>query len=136
MSADLRTLTRVRLRESRVLLQAGETSGAYYLCGYAVECGLKACITRQFARYQMPGKKLVEDSHTHNLEKLVRLSGLEGLLRQEANVDSIFENYWNVTKDWNETSRYEVWPEQDAQDLYRAVSNRDHGVLRWIRRHW
>jgi hypothetical protein len=39
---DLRRLARIRLKEARVLLQAKCFDGAYYLCGYAIECGLKA----------------------------------------------------------------------------------------------
>ncbi len=31
------------MRDAEVLLDAGQWSGAYYLAGYAVECGLKAC---------------------------------------------------------------------------------------------
>jgi HEPN domain-containing protein len=41
---DLMRLSRLRIREARVLLEAGEFPGAYYLAGYAVECALKACV--------------------------------------------------------------------------------------------
>ena len=35
-----------RLREARALLGVRCWSGAYYLAGYAIECGLKACIIK------------------------------------------------------------------------------------------
>jgi hypothetical protein len=38
--ADLQQLAETRLREAKVLLDAGEWSGSYYLCGYSVECAL------------------------------------------------------------------------------------------------
>jgi HEPN domain-containing protein len=67
----LRELALTRLREARVLLEAGEPSGAYYLAGYAVECGLKACIAKQVRRHEFPDKATVNKSHTHSLPQLV-----------------------------------------------------------------
>jgi HEPN domain-containing protein len=43
---ELRQLAETRLAEAQILLRAGMWSGAYYLVGYAVECGLKACIAK------------------------------------------------------------------------------------------
>jgi hypothetical protein len=40
--SDLQQLTEMRIRESGILLTGAESSGAYYLAGYAVECALKA----------------------------------------------------------------------------------------------
>ncbi len=37
---DLQRLSNARIRKAKVLFDAGEYSGAYYLAGYAVECGL------------------------------------------------------------------------------------------------
>jgi len=42
--AELRQLAEDRILDAEHLLAAGRWSGAYYLAGYAVECGLKACI--------------------------------------------------------------------------------------------
>jgi len=36
---DLQELSKVRLKEARALLDFGLYDGAYYLAGYAVECG-------------------------------------------------------------------------------------------------
>ena len=43
---DLQFLARSRLTEAKALLSASHGDGAYYLVGYAVECGLKACIAQ------------------------------------------------------------------------------------------
>jgi HEPN domain-containing protein len=40
---DFQQLADVRIAEAAVLLAQGNYDGAYYLAGYAVECGLKAC---------------------------------------------------------------------------------------------
>ncbi|MBP2708215.1 HEPN domain-containing protein [Microbispora sp. RL4-1S] len=126
----------MRMREARVLLEAKEWSGAYYLAGYAVECGLKACITRNFGRYRMPDKDLVKDSHVHDLEKLVRLAELNGQRQALEASDPAFAVNWATVKDWNESSRYNEWTEAEAKDLYKAINQRTHGVLQWVRKHW
>ncbi|MSU78452.1 MAG: HEPN domain-containing protein [Gemmataceae bacterium] len=43
---QLQQLAQERVRDADSLLKAGQWSGAYYLAGYAVECGLKACIAK------------------------------------------------------------------------------------------
>jgi len=44
---DFQQLAEEHLRHAKALLDAGLYSGAYYMCGYAVECALKACISRK-----------------------------------------------------------------------------------------
>ena len=39
-------------------------------------------------------------------------------------------------KDWTEESRYERHTQKIAEDIYNAIFNRRHGVLRWLKRHW
>jgi hypothetical protein len=46
---DLQKLARVRLGDAKVLLKAKRWPAAYYLAGYAVECGLKACVLVRLA---------------------------------------------------------------------------------------
>jgi HEPN domain-containing protein len=70
---DLQFLARTRLAEAKTLLGAGLPDGAYYLAGYAVECGLKACIARGTQRHEFPDKKSVDASHTHNLRDLIKV---------------------------------------------------------------
>ena len=59
---DLQSLARTRHAEAKALLRAGRSDGAYYLAGYAVECGLKACIAKATKRYDFPEKKSVESA--------------------------------------------------------------------------
>lgn len=136
VTADLRELSRTRLRETRALLAAQEWSGAYYLAGYAVECGLKACIAAQFSRHHMPDLKVVKESYTHDLDALVKQAQLDGQLRAAERTDSIFALNWAVTKDWNETSRYRIWSQGEAEDIYKAITQRGHGVFRWVKQYW
>lgn len=129
--SDLQELTRTRLRDARVLLKAGCYDGAYYLTGYAVECALKACIAKTTKRHDFPDKRIVNDSYTHDIEKLLRTAGLQSILNEE----NVVRN-WAIVKDWNEGSRYQFKGAKDARGLYLAVTSRRYGVLTWIRKFW
>ena len=89
-----------------MLLDNGSFAGAYYLLGYAVECALKACIAKQIKRYDFPDLTLVRDSHTHNLERLLNLSGLRNDLQREFQTHPNLEVNWTTVKDWSEQARY------------------------------
>jgi HEPN domain-containing protein len=133
---DFKELAQIRLREAKTLIDNGHFDGAYYLCGYVVECGLKACIAKQTKRFDFPDKKTATDSHTHDLTKLVGLANLQVMLDNEMSSDTAFANNWTTVKDWKETSRYEIHNPQNAIDIFEAIIDKRHGVLRWLKRHW
>jgi hypothetical protein len=134
--SDLKKLAEIRLQESATLLKERKYDGAYYLCGYVIECALKACIAKQTRRSEFPDRDLVRESYTHDLTKLVKLAGLEQDLKREAHSNPDFSDYWNTVKDWNELSRYARTKAPAAHDLYTAVSDRQNGVLQWVKRYW
>src|SRR3990172_10252014 len=130
---DLQHLTRIRLREARVLLNNRNYEGAYYLLGYAVECAFKACIARQTRRHDFPDKKFVNDIYTHDLNKLLRLSGLEPEHRREIHANPIFELNWTIVKDWSEESRYDAGVNRTkAADFRPAVVSRRNDILPFL----
>lgn len=133
---DLRMLALTRLREAKVLLANGEYSGAYYLAGYVVECALKACIAKHTKRHDFPDKKRADKSWTHLLNDLVGLAGLTDSLNIETQADPAFSRNWANVVRWKEDSRYAINGEPEAVDLIKAISDRRHGVLRWLRQHW
>lgn len=133
---EWRAIARARLREAEVLLAAREWSGAYYLTGYAIECGLKACLVRQFQGSTMPDKKVVIDAYTHDLVKLVGFAGLKIQLEDDMKADASLAVNWATAKDWNETARYRTTGQSEAEDIYAAVTDRRHGVMKWVRKHW
>jgi hypothetical protein len=118
------------------LLTQSEWSGAYYLAGYAIECALKACIGKNFKKYYMPDLKVIKDSHTHDLTELVRVAEIKPSLDALIGTDAKFQLNWTIVKDWNEASRYSIWSENEARDLYEAITQRGHGVFRWAKLHW
>ena len=133
---DFQRLARTRLQEANLLLARGYFAGAYYLCGYVIECGLKACIAKKTKAYDFPDKATVNESYQHDLSKLLKVSGLELTLKKESGRDKKLGVYWNTVKDWSEKSRYEINKGKLAKDLYEAVSDRKHGVFQWIKLHW
>ena len=54
---EFQAVARMRVREAKVLLDAGDSPGAYYLVGYSIECALKACVARQVRRCDFPADK-------------------------------------------------------------------------------
>ena len=76
---QLQQLAEDRTLDSQSLLAAGRWSAAYYLIGYAVECGLKACVLNHIVNSGVvfQDRKYAERCWTHRPEELVKLANLE-----------------------------------------------------------
>jgi hypothetical protein len=134
-------LAEERLLDAMALQAARRWAAAYYLSGYAVECGLKSCVLHHLEKTGVIFQdrrylKDLADCWTHDLEKLVGLAGLTAEFGVARGANLALEGYWGVVKDWNETSRYELKTEVEAQALHEAITQEPDGVLRWIRTHW
>ena len=99
---DFQQLADLRVSEAKCLLDNGFYEGAYYLIGYAVECVFKSALAKQIKQHDFPDRKLINDSYTHDLTKLLRLSGLEQIHDQEQKSNSNFAVNWAIVKDWSE----------------------------------
>lgn len=132
----LQKIAYMRRREALALLKKGLFSGCYYLSGYVVECGLKACIAKKVKKHEFPDKETVNQSYTHDLIQLLGIAGLEMKFKEKALRSKQFEVNWTTIKDWNENSRYEIINEKKAKDMYKALINRKDGVLQWIKLYW
>lgn len=126
---DLQNLTSIRLQEAKVLLDNGLYDGAYYLCGYAIECALKACIAKNVKKYDFPDKRVVVDSHTHELSKLIKVAGLSLELENKSNDNQAFKLNWQVVRDWSEVSRYKRNSQLEAEDICSVVIHRKNGIM-------
>lgn len=121
--ADLRATARARLRDSQVLLKGKRLDGAVYLCGYAVEMALKARICRTLKWSEFPETsaefKGLQSVKTHDLEILLRLSGVEGRIKTKHLAE------WSVILDWDPEKRYHAtgqFTEQQARDIVTAAT--------------
>ncbi len=134
---DFQELAAVRLGEAKALLDAELWDGAYYLAGYAVEVGLKACIIKRVqATDAFLDRKFSERCYTHNFVELLELTGLKPLWKLTRDADAVFFKNWKSAIAWSEQKRYYRIPKQEANKLYHAISNDTHGVFQWIRTHW
>jgi HEPN domain-containing protein len=134
--SDLQRLSNARLREARILLAAGEYSGAYYLAGYAVECALKACFAKGVNRYDFPDRDGAGKVFTHKFRELVKLAKLNDELSKAEQVNSKFAAGWELACKWTEESRYSTWTGDDAHAILDAIARRKDGVLPWIKQRW
>ena len=133
---DFRRLAEHRVRDAEVLLAGRRYAAAYYLCGYAVECALKACIAKRTGRYEFPELKRVQASYTHSLKQLVVPANIENELKKELRGQRFGAN-WTLLQDWSEQNRYHLnITGQEARDLYDAVTDSTDGVLTWLKNFW
>src|SRR5262245_6091604 len=106
--AHFQRLAELRLAEAKILARERQSSGAYYIAGYAIECALKARIAAQFRENEIPDKNWVNRIYTHDLSELLRLAGLEAELDVARKNDAALNRRWSVMKNWNEQSRYSL----------------------------
>ena len=134
--ADLEALAQVRLDDAVFLLNAGRSSSAYYLSGYAVELALKACIASSFQLNVIPDKAYVVAIYTHKLDLLLNIAGLLTQFKTDAQADTRLAAAWGITTKRSEESRYEVWDAIAAATMVNAITHPQHGVFPWVKKHW
>ncbi|MFP4173930.1 MAG: HEPN domain-containing protein [Candidatus Hydrogenedentota bacterium] len=133
----LEQLVDIRVSEARALLESGHYEGSYYLAGYAVECAIKACIAKQVREHDFPDKNLAQKSHQHDLTELLGVAGLKQKLVEKGRIDSDFLSYWGVVKDWAVHARYECSIDSHtASDFLEALTDKNSGVLAWLKTFW
>jgi hypothetical protein len=133
---DLQRLSQVKYDDAVLLCEHARYGNAYYLAGYAVELGLKACVAKQIREHQIPDKALINGVYTHDFAKLVGLSGLGSVLKDQQNNDQLFQSYLGISAESQPDARYAMTGSMSAELLLTAVGDPKHRVLQWIRAHW
>ena len=133
---QLQQLAEEREHDAHTLLNGGRWSGAYYLAGYAVECGLKACIARRINQDDFPDKELAVKCYTHKIQVLVKLAELETIRVADMILNPALGKSWQIVKDWDEEARYQPWTELQARKTIASVADIANGVLPWIKLRW
>ena len=110
-------------------------SNAYYLYGYGIELGLKACIARQILAETIPDRAILTRFLTHKIVDLVGLAGLATLL-QERRKDANFDVRWAVVVEWSEEARYDMIDVVVATAMCDAIEHSEHGIMTWLKLHW
>lgn len=133
---ELRLAAQSKLEDAKILFAHKRTSSAYYLCGYAVELALKACIVQQIISETLPDKALVRSVYSHDFPPLVGLAGLSLELKSKLEADPAFSASWAIVREWLPDARYRAYTHTEAQTLIEAVEHPESGVLKWITRFW
>ena len=102
-----------------MLLQAKRFDGAFYLGGYAVEVALKARICRTLRWTGFPDAASefqgLQSLKTHDLEILLRLSGVE------ARVKATRLEEWSACSRWRPEKRYQPVGSHTVQQATELV---------------
>ncbi len=116
----LRKIARARLRDAEVLVRAGRYDGGVYLCGYAVEIGLKAriCKTLKWAGFPSTASEFQSYAtfKTHNLDVLLHLSGREAQVKTKCLMD------WSAVARWDPEGRYKPPGTSTKTDLRLMIA--------------
>lgn len=114
---NLKKLAEEKLTDAQVLYDAYRYDGAFYICGYAVELGLKMkiCTTLGWDEYPSDGKyKFLK---IHDFEVLLHFSGMEKHIKKS------FMSEWSIVMKWNPETRYssEVQTAEDAKFMIEST---------------
>jgi len=136
---DLKKIAQTRFKEAKVLYKNQLYDGCVYLCGYVVEVSLKAriCKTLNIDLYPDDDKNLRGFFSSHDFDRLLLLSGLQNEINALKN-PRLFTN-WSLLTKWKPESRYTpigTYKKQNAIDLINALSEKDSGFYKWIKKIW
>jgi hypothetical protein len=139
--AEWQQLAEDRILDARAHLIAGvdRWSAAYYLIGYAVECGLKSCVLARvgaFPEIIYQDRSFSNSAWTHDVESLLIVADLKAIRDLDAQANQALYANWQQAKQWTEKSRYQQKTEAEARRLFEAVTDPKDGVMQWIRARW
>ena len=120
---ELQRIAKARLEDAEALFHAGRYDGSIYLCGYAIEIGLKnkICKTLQWKGFPSTRGEFqdFQSFKTHSLDVLLRLSGAENKIKKN------FLIQWSIVAKWDPEARYKEvgsTTEQSAKLMLEATS--------------
>lgn len=115
---EIEKIVQARIEDAEVLYKASRFDGSVYLCGYAMELGLKARICRTLQWDQYPTSKEYSSFKTHDLDVLLHLTGLEDKIKVK------YMAAWSIVAQWNPEARYNPIgnvKDSDAKDMLEST---------------
>lgn len=134
--AVLQAIAQAKLDDAILLLNNARFSNAYYLAGFAIEIGIKACIAKQITADTIPDKNFINAIYRHNLKDLIGVAGLSAELRQQETNDAAFATHWGLVAGWSPEVRYATVDNYTAQLMLQAATHNQSGIFPWIKTHW
>jgi hypothetical protein len=133
--ATLQRLAIAKVEDAKLLFDNQRYSNSYYLYGYGIELGLKACIARQMIAETVPDKAILRGFLDHEIGKLIGLAGLSELLKAERD-NAEFDTRWSIVSEWSVESRYDMIDAVTAAAMRDAIESPQYGVMRWLQQFW
>ncbi len=103
-TVELRRMAEARQSDAIALYQVARYDAALYLCGYAVELGLKARICETLGWTEFPSERKdfqgLQSFQTHDLGRLLHFSGREERILHD------FSSEWETVSTWKPEWRY------------------------------
>jgi len=103
---ELQRIAKARLLDAEALFSSKRYDGSIYLCGYAVEIGLKnrICKTLNWKAFPYTRSEFqnYQSFKTHSLDVLLSLSGAEEQIKKT------FFAEWSVVAKWDPEARYKT----------------------------
>lgn len=141
--AEWRDLAEERLVDADALLGAERWAALYYVVGYALECGLKACLIKFVERNPhivFRDNQFSKDCWTHDLNVLLKSCELDSVRLADTydsqGTETALGTNWQIAGQWNEHSRYRKMSKANALKLYKAITHPSEGVMTWIKKYW
>lgn len=131
----LQRLATAKVEDARLLFENRRYSNSYYLYGYGIELGLKACIARQMIAETVPDKAVLRGFLDHEIGKLIGLAGLSESLKTERD-NPEFDVRWSIVNEWSVDSRYDMIDVVTAAAMRDAIESPQFGVMRWLQQFW
>lgn len=136
---DLKKIAETRLKESRVLFNAGCYDGCVYLAGYVVEVSLKAVVCKNLKIQEYPDNGAHKEVfNSHNFDRLLLLSGLsKRISATNRRNQKLFKN-WSILTQWKPEGRYTpigTYSVNNATDYLDALDG-THGFFKFIKKVW
>lgn len=121
VTKEIKKIAKARLKDAEVLAASHRYEGAIYLCGYAVELGLKARICTTLKWPGFPSTKKEFDGYhsfkTHNLDVLLHLTGIEDRIKTQLFAE------WSAVAEWDPESRYNPIGNASLSDMHLMISS-------------
>jgi len=119
---ELQKIAKARLQDAEALFLNKRYDGSIYLCGYAIEIGLKnkICKTLRWKGFPSTSNEFqnLQSFKTHNLDILLKLSGVKEKIKKN------FFSAWSVVTTWEPEARYRLIgsaTEQNAKLMIEAT---------------
>jgi len=137
---DFKSISNLRLKTAKILIDGKDWDGAAYMLGYCLECALKAviCKTLHLVAYPENTRNDKVDSYfmTHKFDQLLTPSGMEDLFSARGQKD-VFIGWSEFTQeypgDWPamryDRQRLKQFDELKVKKLYNNLVKKKCGVI-------